>query len=43
MKKVTLESVYEAMRSRSSRMELPADIMDKARVPLERMLELSRN
>ncbi len=42
MKKVTLESVYGAMRDRSSKMELPHDIMVRARVPLERMLELSR-
>lgn len=43
MKKVTLELVYDAMRTRSSQMDLPHDVMVRARAPLERMLELSRD
>ena len=43
MKKVTLERVYEVMRTLSTAMEHPEDVVKRARAPLERMLELSRS
>ena len=38
----TLEKLYVALRDLEPRIELSADIMDRARVPLERMLEMAR-
>jgi len=37
----TLEKLYLAMRHRSPRLEMPAELIEKARVPIDRMLEWS--
>ena len=37
----TLEKLYVALRDLQPRIELSADVMDRARVPLERMLEMA--
>src|SRR3569623_2106892 len=37
----TLEKLYVALRDLEPRIELSAEVMDKARVPLERMLEMA--
>jgi len=37
----TLEKLYASLRDLTPRIELSADIMDRARVPLERMLEMA--
>jgi len=37
----TLEKLYLSMRLRSPRLEMPADLIEKARVPIDRMLEWS--
>ena len=37
----TLEKLYVALRDLQPRIELSAEVMDKARVPLERMLEMA--
>jgi quinolinate synthase len=37
----TLEKLYVALRDLQPRIELDADTMAKARVPLERMLEMA--
>lgn len=42
MKKVTLEALYKVMRDKSNKMTLPKDIIERARTPLQRMLDLSR-
>ena len=41
MKLNTLEKLRDCMKTRSPRLELPADIIAKARAPIERMLEIS--
>ena len=41
MKKNTLEKVYLALRDLEPRLEMPADLLERARVPIERMLALS--
>jgi quinolinate synthase len=41
MRKNTLEKVYLALRDLSPRIELPAEIMTRARIPIDRMLALS--
>jgi quinolinate synthase len=41
MKKNTLEKVYLALRDLTPRLEMPPDLLDRARVPIERMLALS--
>jgi quinolinate synthase len=41
MRKNTLEKVYLALRDLEPRLEMPAELLDKARVPIERMLALS--
>ncbi len=41
MKKNTLEKVYLALRDLSPRLEMPPALLDRARVPIERMLALS--
>jgi quinolinate synthase len=38
MKKNTLEKLRDALRTLEPRVEVPADVMERARVPLERML-----
>jgi quinolinate synthase len=37
----TLEKLYVALRDLTPRVELSTELMDKARVPLERMLEMA--
>ena len=41
MKMNTLEKVYDCMVRQSPRIELPPEIIKRARKPIERMLELS--
>ena len=38
MKKISLEDVLQALRTRTPVIELPADVIEKARRPIERML-----
>lgn len=40
MKKITLEKVLHALETHTERIELPVELMDKARRPIERMLAL---
>ncbi len=42
MKRNTLENLYQCLLSGGPRMELPEELMAKALVPLQRMLELAR-
>jgi quinolinate synthase len=42
MKMNTLEKLRDCMKRLSPRIELPADILKRARLPIERMLEISR-
>jgi len=42
MKKNTLEKLYLCLRDRSPELFVPADLADRARLPIERMLALSR-
>ena len=37
----TLEKLYVALRDLEPRIELPPEVMDRARVPLARMLEMA--
>jgi quinolinate synthase len=37
----TLEKLYVSLRDLEPRIELSADVMNRARVPLERMLEMA--
>ena len=41
MKKNTLEKVYLALRDLQPRLEMPPDLLERARVPIDRMLALS--
>jgi len=41
MKRNTMEKVYLALRDLSPRVEMPPDLLDRARRPIERMLALS--
>ena len=41
MKMNTLEKVRDCMKNLAPRVELPADIIQRARLPIERMLEIS--
>ena len=41
MKKNTLEKVYLALRDLEPRLEMPPELLERARVPIERMLALS--
>jgi quinolinate synthase len=41
MKKNTLEKVYLALRDLEPRLEMTPDLLDRARIPIERMLALS--
>ena len=41
MKKNTLEKVYLALRDLTPRLEMPPDLISRARVPIDRMLALS--
>ncbi len=43
MKMNTLEKVRNCMRDLSPQLELPAEIIDRARIPIERMLEWTTN
>jgi len=41
MKMNTLEKLHDCMANLSPRIELPRDVLDRARLPIERMLEIS--
>ena len=41
MKLNTLEKVRDCMKKLAPRIELPAEILQRARLPIERMLEIS--
>jgi quinolinate synthase len=41
MKMNTLEKLYDCMASLQPRIELPRELLDRARLPIERMLEIS--
>ena len=41
MKMNTLEKVRDCLKNLSPRVELPAAILQRARLPIERMLEIS--
>jgi quinolinate synthase len=41
MKMNTLEKVRDCMKNLAPRIELPAEIIQRARLPIERMLEIS--
>jgi quinolinate synthase len=41
MKLNTLEKVRDCMRHLAPRVELPAEVIARARLPMERMLEIS--
>jgi quinolinate synthase len=41
MKMNTLEKVRDCMKNLSPRVELPPEIIQRARLPIERMLEIS--
>ena len=38
MKRNTLEKLRDALRNLAPRVELPQDLMERARLPIERML-----
>ncbi len=42
MKRITLENTYEALMNEAPVVKVPNDIARRARVPIERMLEMSR-
>ena len=42
MKKNTLQKLYDCMLNETPEITLPADVIEKARLPIERMLEISR-
>jgi len=42
MKMIRLEHVLESLERGVHRIEVPADVIDKARLPIERMLEASK-
>lgn len=42
MKKITLMRVLCSMQKMATQVELPSDVMEKARKPIERMLEMSK-
>ena len=42
MKKITLENLLDALRNLSPVVRVPGDIAEKARVPIERMIEIGR-
>jgi quinolinate synthase len=41
MKMNTLEKVRDCMKNLAPRVELPPDVLQRARLPMERMLEIS--
>jgi quinolinate synthase len=43
MKMNTLEKVYTALRDETPELVMPSDLREKALVPLQRMLDWSRN
>jgi quinolinate synthase len=42
MKMNTLQKLYDCMKNETPEIILPADVIEKARLPIERMLEISR-
>ena len=41
MKKVTLENLLHALETHETKVEMPKELMDRARLPIERMLEIA--
>jgi quinolinate synthase len=41
MRKNTLEKVYLSLRDLTPRIDMPADLIARARIPIDRMLALS--
>ncbi len=41
MKKVTLENLLNALETHETKVEMPKELMDRARLPIERMLEIA--
>ena len=41
MKKVTLENVFQCLQTHETKVEMPKELMDRARLPIERMLEIA--
>ncbi len=41
MKKVTLENLLNALEMHETKVEMPKELMDRARLPIERMLEIA--
>ena len=41
MKKVTLEKLLHALEAHETKVEMPKELMDRARLPIERMLEIA--
>ena len=41
MKRITLENTYEALLNEAPVVRVPDDIAERARIPIERMLEMS--
>ena len=41
MKKVTLENLLNALENHETKVEMPKELMDRARLPIERMLEIA--
>ena len=41
MKKVTLENVLRCLETHETKVEMPRELMDRARLPIERMLEIA--
>ncbi|MBP5300528.1 MAG: quinolinate synthase NadA [Victivallales bacterium] len=41
MKKVTLENLLHALEAHETKVEMPKELMDRARLPIERMLEIA--
>jgi quinolinate synthase len=41
MKRNSLEKVYLALRDLTPRIEMPAELIERARAPIDRMLALS--
>jgi quinolinate synthase len=42
MKKITLEKVLNSLKTLEPKIILPDDIMEKARLPLQRMMDVGR-
>jgi quinolinate synthase len=43
MKRITLEGIRHSLETMTHQIEIPADIADRARLAVERMLEVGRH